>query len=135
MKYIGNKTRLLGFIDDSLQKSGIPPKGVFADLFSGTTSVGEHYKKLGYTIISNDFMTYSYVLQKAYIESNEIPKFEELTKDLLERCKEPLQKALKDAKLTPKDIDEVIEVCKYPIPVLEPAATPEIDPNQEEHDV
>jgi hypothetical protein len=36
---------------------------------------------------------------------------------------------------TPKDIDEVIEVCKYPIPVLEPAATPDIDPNKEEHDV
>jgi adenine-specific DNA-methyltransferase len=82
MKYIGNKTRLLGFIDDSLQKSGIPPKGVFADLFSGTTSVGEHYKKLGYTIISNDFMTYSHVLQKAFIESNEIPQFNELTKYL-----------------------------------------------------
>jgi adenine-specific DNA-methyltransferase len=82
MKYIGNKTRLLGFIDDSLQKSGISQKGIFADLFSGTTSVGEYYKKLGFTIISNDFMTYSYVLQKAYIESNEIPKFEELTKYL-----------------------------------------------------
>jgi hypothetical protein len=36
---------------------------------------------------------------------------------------------------TQKDIDEVIEVCKYPIPVLEAAATPEIDPNEEERDV
>ena len=36
---------------------------------------------------------------------------------------------------TPKDKDEVIEVCKYPIPVLEPAAKPEIDRNKEEHDV
>jgi len=36
---------------------------------------------------------------------------------------------------TPKDIDELIEVCKYPIPVLEPAATPELDRKKEEHDV
>ena len=36
---------------------------------------------------------------------------------------------------TPKDIDEVIEVCKYPIPALEPAAKPEIDLNKEEQDV
>jgi molecular chaperone DnaK len=37
-------------------------------------------------------------------------KFEELTKDLLERCKQPVQKALKDAKLTKSDIDQVILV-------------------------
>lgn len=37
-------------------------------------------------------------------------KFEELSKDLLERCKQPLQKALKDAKLTKSDIDQVILV-------------------------
>jgi molecular chaperone DnaK len=37
-------------------------------------------------------------------------KFEELTKELLERCKQPLQKALKDAKLSKSDIDQVILV-------------------------
>jgi len=37
-------------------------------------------------------------------------KFEELSKDLLEKCKQPLQKALKDAKLTKSDIDQVILV-------------------------
>jgi molecular chaperone DnaK len=37
-------------------------------------------------------------------------KFEELSRRLLERCKEPLQKALKDAKLSKSDIDEVILV-------------------------
>ena len=37
-------------------------------------------------------------------------KFEELTKDLLNRTIEPCKKALKDAKLTAKDIDEVILV-------------------------
>ena len=37
-------------------------------------------------------------------------KFEELSKELLERCKQPVQKALKDAKLTKSDIDQVILV-------------------------
>lgn len=78
MKYIGNKTRLLGFITDSLKESGAPKSGLFADLFSGTTSVAEHFKKSGYQIISNDFMEYSFVLQKAYIESNSEPLFDEL---------------------------------------------------------
>jgi molecular chaperone DnaK len=37
-------------------------------------------------------------------------KFEELSQELLERCKQPLQKALKDAKLSKTDIDQVILV-------------------------
>ena len=37
-------------------------------------------------------------------------KFEDLIKDLVESTKEPVRKALKDAKLTPKDIDKVLLV-------------------------
>ena len=37
-------------------------------------------------------------------------KFEELSKNLIDRCKQPLQKALKDAKLTKSDINQVILV-------------------------
>jgi molecular chaperone DnaK len=37
-------------------------------------------------------------------------KFEQLTDDLTQRCKGPLQAALKDANMTPGDIDEVILV-------------------------
>jgi len=37
-------------------------------------------------------------------------KFEQLTEDLTERCKEPLEKSLKDAGFKPGDIDEVILV-------------------------
>jgi molecular chaperone DnaK len=37
-------------------------------------------------------------------------KFEELTRDLLERCRGPVEQALSDAKLTADDIDEVILV-------------------------
>ena len=37
-------------------------------------------------------------------------KFEELIDDLVERCKVPLQKALKDSKLSASDIDEIVLV-------------------------
>ncbi len=37
-------------------------------------------------------------------------KFEQLTADLLERCKQPFFNALKDANLTAKDLDEVVMV-------------------------
>lgn len=37
-------------------------------------------------------------------------KFDELTRELLERCRIPVEKALADAKLSAKDIDEVILV-------------------------
>jgi molecular chaperone DnaK len=37
-------------------------------------------------------------------------KFEQLTQDLLERCRGPLEQAMSDAKLTADDIDEVILV-------------------------
>ena len=82
MKYIGNKSNLLGFIESSLRASDVPFQGQFTDLFSGTTSVAEHFKKLGFTITANDFMTYSYAMQKAFIESNSIPTFEKVVKQL-----------------------------------------------------
>ena len=80
MKYIGNKTRLLGFIDEVILKENLPTKGTFIDIFTGTTSVAEHFKKKNYKIISNDFMTYSYVYQRAFIKSNDYPKFSNLIK-------------------------------------------------------
>jgi adenine-specific DNA-methyltransferase len=75
MKYIGNKTNLLNFIEESLKSGGVELDGSFTDLFSGTTSVAEHFKKIGLSVTANDFMTYSYVFQKAFIELNEVPNF------------------------------------------------------------
>ena len=78
MKYIGNKQRLLDFIDEVVQKEKLPQKGTFIDIFTGTTNVAQHYKKKGYRIIANDFMTYSYVFQQAYIKNNQFPEFKNL---------------------------------------------------------
>ena len=37
-------------------------------------------------------------------------KFEEMSSDLIDRCKKPVQQALKDAKLSPSDLNEVVMV-------------------------
>jgi adenine-specific DNA-methyltransferase len=93
MKYIGNKTRLLEFIEESLVKSGVPMQGVFTDLFAGTGSVGQHFKRKGFSVISNDFLYFSYVLQKAFVEENAVPHF-----DLLKRhLKAPSEASVADS--------------------------------------
>lgn len=75
MKYLGNKTRLLPFIESSMKDYGIEFSGTFIDIFSGTASVGYFFKKLGFKVISNDFMTYSYIAQQAKIKLNHEPSF------------------------------------------------------------
>lgn len=82
MKYIGNKTNLLGFIEHSLCHAGVPMGGVFADLFSGTTSVAQHFKRKNFSVIANDFMNYSYALQFAFVKNNEIPTFDKLRAEI-----------------------------------------------------
>ena len=79
MKYIGNKTRLLEFIDKSMRESGVPVGGVFVDMFGGTGSVGKHFKNKGYKIISNDLMLYSYIAQYVNVYMNKIPKFSKIS--------------------------------------------------------
>ena len=43
MRYLGNKTKLLDFIESVIKKYNIEGE-VFADLFSGTSSVGDFFK-------------------------------------------------------------------------------------------
>jgi adenine-specific DNA-methyltransferase len=81
MKYIGNKFRLLDFIEESMEDFGLPRSGTFIDLFSGSTSVSQYFKK-NYTIISNDFMYYSFVYQKCLIENNMQPSFKKISEKI-----------------------------------------------------
>lgn len=74
MRYLGNKTRLLTFIEEVIEKYQIQGE-VFADLFAGSGSVGDHFKN-EYTIISNDFLYYSYVFNKAKLLNATIPSFD-----------------------------------------------------------
>lgn len=82
MRYYGAKTKLLPFIEKVVKSTGVNGTSNFVDLFAGTTSVGRHFKKLGYTIISNDILEFSYALSKTYIELNKQPDFKKLKSHL-----------------------------------------------------
>ena len=74
MRYLGNKTKLLGFIESVIEKYGIEGE-VFADLFSGTSSVGDYFKDR-YTILANDYMGFASVIAKAKLMNAGEPAFE-----------------------------------------------------------
>ena len=77
MRYIGNKTRLLGFIRRVLRTRGVLP-GHAVDPFSGTASVARALKRWGHGVAASDIMAYGYVFARAYVETVTPPRFDEL---------------------------------------------------------
>lgn len=82
MRYYGNKTKLLDFISETAGELDLSKDKVFFDIFTGTTSVAQHFKKAGYTVIANDWLFFSYALATAKIEINNVPNFLDLHKTL-----------------------------------------------------
>ena len=72
-RYIGNKSKLLEFIDSSIKKENIK-FNTFGDVFSGTGVVAEYFLNKGKDIYVNDILFSNYVVYKAIL-SNE--KYEE----------------------------------------------------------
>lgn len=77
-KYMGNKSKLLDFIYENIEKEIVNESRTIFDAFSGTTNVGKFFKKNGYDVISNDINDFSYILGKCYIDNKKIPKFKKL---------------------------------------------------------
>jgi adenine-specific DNA-methyltransferase len=77
MRYIGNKENLLDKIHQVMQSNNIQGNSFF-DFFAGTTSVSRFFKKFDYQIYSSDLMYFSYVLQRAYIQNNQVLNFEKV---------------------------------------------------------
>lgn len=73
MRYLGSKIKLLPAIDAVINKYNIEGQ-TFADLFSGTGCVGDYFKER-YRIISNDFLYYAYVFNRAKLSFANIPQF------------------------------------------------------------
>lgn len=78
MRYLGNKSKLLHFIEDVIHKYNIEGE-TFADLFAGTCSVGDYFKGK-YKVIANDYMMFSNIICKAKLLNKDIPMFENFTK-------------------------------------------------------
>ncbi len=73
MRYLGSKVKLLEQIESVIDKNNIEGE-TFADLFAGTGCIGDYFKSR-YKIISNDFLYYSYVFNKAKLMNAGIPQF------------------------------------------------------------
>lgn len=70
IRYMGNKNKLLDFIIPEIKK--ITKKGeIVCDLMSGTGAIAYALKDK-YTVYTNDIQYYSYIINKAIIENNEI---------------------------------------------------------------
>lgn len=77
MRYIGGKSLLLDSINEVIEEN-IHDISSVLDIFSGSGVVSDNFKRQGYRTISNDFLYFSYVIQKSNIELNKKPNFAKL---------------------------------------------------------
>jgi len=70
---------LLEFISNVIEKYDIEGE-IFADIFSGTSSVGDYFKG-SYTIIANDNMSFASEIAKAKLLNSGTPKFRKFRKE------------------------------------------------------
>ncbi len=75
-RLIGSKYNILSTLSNVIESEKITGKSFF-DVFSGSASVGRYFKK-AFSIISNDSLYFSYVLQRTLIVLNEYPSFSDL---------------------------------------------------------
>lgn len=87
MRYIGSKRTLLTQIEYVIKENIKDKCDIFCDIFSWTWIVSEFFKDT-YSIISNDLLYFSFVMQKASIMINVIPDFKKIKKFL---GKDPLE--------------------------------------------
>lgn len=73
-KYMGNKSKIIDTIYSEAENLCPEAKTLF-DAFSGTTNVGQYFKRKGFRIISNDVNETSYLLGEVYLKINELPSF------------------------------------------------------------
>lgn len=72
VRYLGNKTRLIPFILEAIDRFGIEA-GVACDPFAGTASVSSALKAAGWQVHAGDVMAASYALQVARVEIDQTP--------------------------------------------------------------
>lgn len=74
MRLIGNKTKLLGEIEGFLAERGVRG-GTLLDVFAGTGSVAQHFRRRGFRVRTNDLLRASWVRQRVYVELSAYPAF------------------------------------------------------------
>lgn len=74
MRYIGSKAKLTDFLRDSFLTVRLRGT-VLADLFAGTAAASVLFKKMNYTLITNDIMEYSFAKQVSAVKICSEPQF------------------------------------------------------------
>ncbi len=77
MRYIGGKSMLLDNISNTIKSEAADVSSII-DLFAGSGVVSEYFKKTGFRTISNDFLFFSYVIQRGTVGLNAKPTFHKL---------------------------------------------------------
>jgi len=91
-RFIGSKHNLLEYILGIIRQEKIVGE-TFFDVFCGSTAVSRYFKKM-YSIISNDNLYFSFVLQKGLVTLNQYPSFTNI-KDIVEVPPNPKMKIKK----------------------------------------
>lgn len=74
--YIGNKRKLLTLIGAAIKASGARNETHrFVDLFAGTGVVSRYAKRLGFSVLANDWEPYAEELNRCYLELSSPPVF------------------------------------------------------------
>ena len=68
-RYLGNKNKLLGFIDDIIKDQCGEIKSI-CDIFAGTGVVGLNYNKGNVKVISNDILKSNFIPLKSFLQSD-----------------------------------------------------------------
>ncbi|CAC9549353.1 UPF0758 family protein [uncultured Gammaproteobacteria bacterium] len=75
-RYLGNKHKLLGFIEDIVSQKCGEVKS-FCDIFSGTGVVGERFNSKNISVISNDFLSANYTCLQTFLNTKKDLHIEE----------------------------------------------------------
>ncbi len=79
MRYIGGKSLLLEEIDNVIEKViGWENVNTCIDIFSGSGIVSRFFKEKGCNVLSNDLLTFSFVISRGTIGINTPPSFDTL---------------------------------------------------------
>lgn len=88
MRYIGNKSKLIPFIRRAMRELRINGDSA-CDPFAGTAAVARFLKHHGYAVTTSDIMSFSFVLQWAYVVVDKPPRFANLA-DTIDLGSDPL---------------------------------------------
>ncbi len=77
MRFIGGKTLIIPYILELIREKTIDVKSM-SDIFAGSGVVSRAFKRLGYDVVSNDLMYFSYVLLRGTVGINSKLEFKNL---------------------------------------------------------